>query len=231
MILVGTTVYSVFDNQRFLVVKQEIAIDRLPESFDGFKTLQTSNLHGRHFGENQTNLINAINSLEYDVIAFTGDMNDSAAEDDSVRNSQAILELLDGIENKDYMFWVDGNTSPYAIQSYGSAKTGEVTEIGEMLQNKSCKILILPHAIARGDDKIRIAPERSEIGFVWLDSFQDQTTYLSREICSKVKLFQHTAQISFQEINGNNELNILLINVPKQTNLTVEEVKQYCARC
>jgi uncharacterized protein len=102
LVFAGSTVYNVYDNQRFIVVQQEIAIDRRPKSFDGFKILQISDLHGRYFGENQANLINTINNLDYDMVAFTGDMNASTAKDDSLSNSQAILDLLDGIEKKAY---------------------------------------------------------------------------------------------------------------------------------
>lgn len=218
IVLIGSIIYNVFDNQRFVVVQQEIILDRLPEAFNGFKILQISDLHGRYFGKNQANLIDTINSLEYDMIAFTGDMNASTAEDDASGNSQAILGLLDGIENKDYMFWVDGNTGPYSIESYGGAKTGEITEIGKILKDKGCKILLLPYAVTRGSDKIWITPEMSQTGFEQSYSFQNEETTIVQE-----------ARLSFQEINGNNELKILLIHVPKQINLTVEELKQYGA--
>jgi predicted MPP superfamily phosphohydrolase len=221
VVFAGSIVYNVFDNQRFIVVQQEIAIERLPESFDGFKILQISDLHGRTFGENQANLINAINSLDYDMIAFTGDMNASTKKDDSLNNSQAILDLLDGIENKESMFWVDGNTGPYAMESYGGTKTGELTDIGKVLQAKGCKILVLPYAITRGNDKIWITPEMPEIGF--------EEAYRGRETDNCILSVNREAHAPFQEIHGNHEVKILLIHTPKQINLTAEQLKQYGA--
>jgi predicted MPP superfamily phosphohydrolase len=46
VVFAGSIVYNIYDNQRFIVVQQKTAIDRLPESFDGFKILQISDLLG-----------------------------------------------------------------------------------------------------------------------------------------------------------------------------------------
>lgn len=222
-------VYNIYDNQRFIVVQQEITIDRLPESFNGFKILQISDLHGRYFGENQANIIKTINNLDYDMIAFTGDMNASAAKDDSPGNSQAILDLLDGIGKNEYMFWVDGNTGPYAIESDGGEKTGQLTNIGKALKDKGCKILVLPIAITRGNDKIWIIPEMPETGFE--ESYQPgrEEAYRGGETYNRTLSFYRDAYASFREIDGNHEFRILLIHTPKQINLTAEQLKQYGA--
>jgi hypothetical protein len=230
LVFVGSTVYNIYDSQRFTVVQQEIAIDRLPKSFDGFKILQISDLHGKYFGENQANLINTINGLDYDMIAFTGDMNASTAKDDSPSNSQAILDLLDGVEKKEFMFWVDGNTGPYAMESYGGARTGKLTDIGKVLEDKGCKILVLPYAITRGNDRIWITPEISEIGLEESSQFPGEEAYGGAESYNRILSFSREAHASFREIKENHELKMLLIHTPKQINLTAEQLKQYGAR-
>jgi uncharacterized protein len=202
VLLIGSVIYNVYDNHRFIVVEQQIALDRLPQSFDGFRILQISDLHDRYFGEKQADLINTINGLEYDMIALTGDMNASTAVDDSVVNSQAILDLLEGIESKEYIFWVDGNTGPYASVSNDGVKTGALTEIGESLHEKGCKILIRPYAITRANDRIWIAPDQ---------------------------LFDRESHLSFHNIEGNGELKIMLTHIPKQINLTAAELRKYDA--
>lgn len=111
-VLACTVAYNIYDNERFVVVEETVALAQLPESFDGFRILQISDLHGRTFGESQAELIGAINALDYDMIAFTGDMNRSDTLDSSAEASAPILNLLDGIKNKEYLFWVDGNTDP-----------------------------------------------------------------------------------------------------------------------
>lgn len=228
ILLTTSIVYNVYDNHRFIVVEQEIIVERLPQSFDDFRILHISDLHGKYFGEKQADLIEAINKLDYDMIAFTGDMNNSTEMDHSVENSKAILDLLDGIKNKDYMFWVDGNTGPYAIEHYDGMTTGGLTEIGAVLQEKGCKLLTLPHAITRGNDKIWITPEMSEMSFSWARSrLENEKLPEGDENAAEVQFFYQQAYESFQALNGNREVKIFLSHSPKQINLTAEELKMY----
>ncbi|MGL5711765.1 MAG: metallophosphoesterase [Paraclostridium sp.] len=100
-------IYNVYDNNRVVLVEEEVKIKDLPEVFEGFKILQLSDLHEKQFGDNQEKLLDIINSLEYDMIAITGDMYSSNS-----KNDKPFFDLLDGIDNKDYMFYVSGNHGP-----------------------------------------------------------------------------------------------------------------------
>ena len=75
LLIAFCVVWNIYDNQRFVVTEQTVTLDDLPNSFDGYRILQISDLHGKYFGENQLDLLSAINQLEYDCILFTGDMN------------------------------------------------------------------------------------------------------------------------------------------------------------
>ena len=74
LLIAGLAAYTVWDNQQIVIRRQEIVIDGLPSNFDGYTILQISDLHGRMFGEGQSRLLEAINSVEHDIIALTGDM-------------------------------------------------------------------------------------------------------------------------------------------------------------
>ena len=78
----------------------------LPNSFDGYHILQISDLHGKYFGENQLDLLSAINQLDYDCILFTGDMN--KYEESDLLSSQAIFDLINGIEKRNGFFGLMG---------------------------------------------------------------------------------------------------------------------------
>ena len=223
VLMAMTTVYNFFDNSRIKVVEQQIVIGRLPESFDGFRILQISDLHGKYFGKKQVDLLKIINNLDYDMIAFTGDMNKSAEK--SIESSSAIFDLIDGIKKKDSVFWVDGNTGPYAISGIDSVKTDELTEVGEILKEKGCNILTLPYGISRGNDRIWIAPEMLEISFLAANSI-DAEKAGGEENLKKVQAFTQKAKTVFNAINRNDEVKILLDHYPKQTNLTEEEWNQ-----
>ena len=128
ILLAATSVlYNIYDNNRFVIVEQNVMVNELPEEFDGYRILQISDLHGKYFGENQSDLLATINALDFDCIILTGDMNKS--EESDLSSSQAVFDLLNGLENKDTVLWVDGNTGPFAIETVNGSCTGKLTSI------------------------------------------------------------------------------------------------------
>ena len=69
----------------------EVYSSRLPESFDGFRIVQLSDLHGRQFGADNHRLLRRIQALQPDLIAVTGDFLDEDAE---LSTSRALLSQL-----------------------------------------------------------------------------------------------------------------------------------------
>ena len=104
--------------------------------------MQISDLHGKYFGENQSDLISAINELDYDCIILTGDMN--KVEESDLSSSQAVFDLLNGLENRDTVLWVDGNTGPFAIETVNGSCTGKLTSIGNKLEEVGVTVLLAP---------------------------------------------------------------------------------------
>ena len=112
---VTLVIYTIWDNHRIIMTKQDIMIHSLPEELEDFTILQITDLHEREFGKNQTRLLEAINSVDYDVVVFTGDMlNDSTSI-----NYRPFYSLIEGIDNKEYAFFVPGNTDTekYSLNS------------------------------------------------------------------------------------------------------------------
>jgi len=101
-------IYTFWDNNRIKIVEQVIKIDDLPRELENFKILQISDLHEKTFGSKQETLIRKINSINYDVIALTGDL---LSHSDS-ENYSPNYDLLDGIKNKEHILFVPGNTDP-----------------------------------------------------------------------------------------------------------------------
>lgn len=108
-ICVLIVIYTIWDNNRIKVVEQEIEIEDLPREFEGFKILQISDLHEKTFGYKQERLIRKINSINYDVIALTGDLLSNVDSE----NYSPTYDLLDGINNKEHILFVPGNTDPF----------------------------------------------------------------------------------------------------------------------
>lgn len=155
--IIGIVLYNIYDNNRIALVKEEVVIKNLPTSFNNFKILQLTDLHGKRFGKNQKRLLDKINSIDYDVIAITGDMLDKSTSDYS-----PFIELLEGIENKEYIFYVPGNHGP---------------NFSDKLGDLGCIPLDKPYEIKRGNDKILFFNFFDNLGFKDdIKKFEDYTT-------------------------------------------------------
>lgn len=85
------------------VTKYNLGFGSLPSEFEGFRILQLSDLHGARFGKENARLIETVRELEPDLIALTGDLAGS------LRQIEAVSELLAGIEGIAPIYYVNGN--------------------------------------------------------------------------------------------------------------------------
>ncbi|WP_157724875.1 metallophosphoesterase [Virgibacillus phasianinus] len=134
IIVVVLAVYTYWDNNRITIARQEITIDDLPEQFEGFEILQITDLHEKVFGKNQKSLIDAINSINYDAIVFTGDMLDGVES----TNYKYFYTLIDGINNKEHAWYVPGNADP---ESYQVNQTVEKSEFIQGMEKRGVTFL------------------------------------------------------------------------------------------
>lgn len=137
VLILGTVIYNVYDNNRVKIVEQEIKIDNLPDSFKDFTILQLSDLHGEYFGKDQKRLVDNINSIDYDMIAITGDIK-SKHED----HIDAFLDIMSGIKDKDHVFFIMGNSDD--------------EKFNEAIINSGCNTLEEPYEFKRGKDSLWI---------------------------------------------------------------------------
>lgn len=52
----------------------QVSSSKIPKSFDGYKILQLTDLHGKQFGVGNSELLEKINEIKPELIVFTGDM-------------------------------------------------------------------------------------------------------------------------------------------------------------
>lgn len=81
--------------------------ERVPPGLEGFCIAQLSDLHNKHFGEAQAKLIAAVQALQPDMIALTGDFTDLKTTELS-----SMELLLQGIAGTAPIYYVDGNHDP-----------------------------------------------------------------------------------------------------------------------
>lgn len=157
LLMLLVIVYTVFDNNRIKLVEQSIYIENLPESLNGFTILQITDLHEKEFGLNQKKLIKKINEIEYDVIAFTGDMQNSSTS----KNYSPYYNLIEGIENKNHALFVPGNADPRPYLYTNSHFEKSDFIIG--MEERGVTFLESTHTIMSGDAVVRIVDFESSL--------------------------------------------------------------------
>ncbi len=73
-LLILFLVYSHFENTVIEVTNYTVKSERLPNSFDGFRIVQVSDLHSADFGNGHKGLISKIKACKPDIIVVTGDL-------------------------------------------------------------------------------------------------------------------------------------------------------------
>lgn len=106
LLLVGVFIYVfLYVNNNWLTVSNyTVQSDEIPQSFDGFRILQLSDLHDATFGENQQRLVNKIKKQNPHIIVITGDLIDS-----NRYNLQNSMDLIDQITEIADVYYVTGN--------------------------------------------------------------------------------------------------------------------------
>lgn len=144
-------IYTFWDNNRIKIVEQEIAIDELADELEGFTILQVTDLHEKVFGKNQKRLVEKINSIDYDVIVFTGDMLD----DPKSKNYEPYYSLLDGIGNLEHALFVPGNTDPDMLGWYQDSKY-KGHEFLRGMEDRGVEVLESIYSINLGSEQLHI---------------------------------------------------------------------------
>ena len=153
----------------------ELRLENLPESFDGYRLVQISDIHARSYANRQKSLqriVGIINSQNPDLIAFTGDIITLDASE-----LGPIKEILKELNAKDGIAAVVGNHD-YGIYSDPSHKrpSGEIlSDVIKEEKTMGWNVLM--------DENIKISRNQDSIAVVGV-----QNTSPSRHFPSKGNL-------------------------------------------
>ena len=124
------------------ISRYEVKSQKLPESFDGFKIVQLSDLHGAEFGEDGMELVEKVKELEPDMIALTGDFVTDEGDLAAVEKLAARLVKLCPV------YFISGN------HEFGS---GLAVKVRNILERAGVKYLSNEYlTISRGEDEIHL---------------------------------------------------------------------------
>lgn len=140
-LIAAAAAFLIKDSREDLEISRyEVASQKLPESFDGFKIVQLSDLHGAEFGEDGMELVDKVGSLEPDMIALTGDFVTDEGD------LAAVKKLAGRLTELCPVYFVSGN------HEFGS---GLAIKVRNILERAGVKYLSNEYlTISRGEDEI-----------------------------------------------------------------------------
>lgn len=140
-LIAAAAAFLIKDSREDLEISRyEVASQKLPESFDGFKIVQLSDLHGAEFGEDGMELVDKVGSLEPDIIALTGDFVTDEGD------LAAVKKLVGRLTELCPVYFVSGN------HEFGS---GLAIKVRNILERAGVKYLSNEYlTISRGEDEI-----------------------------------------------------------------------------
>lgn len=119
IVIISIGLFAFFKWQNNSITISEIAFksNTIPESFNGYKILQISDLHNKEFGSKQSKILGKIEKINPDIIVITGDLIDS-----NNTNIDVAMDLIDGIINIAPIYYVSGNHEAWS-GSYNDLKS------------------------------------------------------------------------------------------------------------
>ena len=140
-LIAAAAAFLIKDSREDLEISRyEVASQKLPESFDGFKIVQLSDLHGAEFGEDGMELVEKVKELEPDIIALTGDFVTDEGD------LAAVKKLAGRLTELCPVYFVSGN------HEFGS---GLAIKVRNILERAGVKYLSNEYlTISRGEDGI-----------------------------------------------------------------------------
>lgn len=148
---------AIWGKENFRVKEVTFTSPDLPETFDGYRILQLSDIHAGSWKGNSEALgraINLCNALQPDVVVFTGDLVNSHADE-----IKTLMPVFSRLKAKDGVYSVLGNHD-YATYRSWRTEAERLANVDTLIarQNKmGWQVLINEHRIIyRGNDSIAL---------------------------------------------------------------------------
>ena len=149
LLTMGYLIFGATEGKQHFEVKEiEIVSQDIPEGFDGYRIIQLSDMHIGSWGTNTQPMqraVSLINSLQPDLIVFTGDLvNNLASEVDAfipvfsrLQAKQGVYSVLGNHDYSTYIKWEHPNQQAAELDSL---KTKQAQMGWELLNNRHVKL-------------------------------------------------------------------------------------------
>lgn len=98
-------------NRYVRIDQKRVTVLQLPKGLEGFSILHLSDLNASQLGDRQSNLQNALKSIDYRAVVLTGDMVGKSGQ------VEPLLDLISALKPDVPVFLVAGDSDPVPLQS------------------------------------------------------------------------------------------------------------------
>ena len=187
---VAIVIWIAWGNSALMVNEIKITNDKIPQSFEGFRIAQVSDLHNAELGKDNNKLIEKLNECEPDIIVLTGDLIDS-----NHTNLEVALSFARQAVKIAPCYFVTGNHEAWVGSQYEELKTSLENAGVTVLQDEAIELNY-------GDECIQL------IGLNDPD-FSERDSFLSESIL----------ETKLSQVNISNGFTILLSHRPEHFNV------------
>lgn len=187
---VAIVIWIAWGNSALMVNEIKITNDKIPQSFEGFRIAQVSDLHNAELGKDNNKLIEKLNECEPDIIVLTGDLIDS-----NHTNLEVALSFARQAVKIAPCYFVTGNHEAWVGSQYEELRTSLENAGVTVLQDEAIELNY-------GDECIQL------IGLNDPD-FSERDSFLSESIL----------ETKLSQVNISNGFTILLSHRPEHFNV------------
>ena len=187
---VAIVIWIAWGNSALMVNEIKITNDKIPQSFEGFRIAQVSDLHNAELGKDNNKLIEKLNECEPDIIVLTGDLIDS-----NHTNLEVALSFAQQAVKIAPCYFVTGNHEAWVGSQYEELKTSLENAGVTVLQDEAIELNY-------GDECIQL------IGLNDPD-FSERDSFLSESIL----------ETKLSQVNISDGFTILLSHRPEHFNV------------
>ncbi|MGG7142638.1 metallophosphoesterase [Clostridium nigeriense] len=145
IIILGTSffIFSIWQNNSIVISNYNYESSEILSEFNNFKIVQISDLHNKNFGEEQSKLLEKVESLSPDIIVVTGDLIDRRKY-----NLDIAMNFINKAVEIAPIYYVSGNHEAWS---------GKYSEIKERLIEAGVNIIDDKNVeIKNGDERIHL---------------------------------------------------------------------------
>jgi predicted MPP superfamily phosphohydrolase len=174
-ILIVLLIFLYYENNSISKTNISLRLDNLPQSFNGYKIVQLSDLHEKEFGKGNVNLVTKVKLESPDAIFITGDLINATSNNNN--SEKAVLNLLKQLIKISPVYYVTGNHE--ASTPNFQLLENKIIAVGvNVLRNKYI-------SIQKGTDSLILAgiddPEYANRAFI-----KHNTKFISKELDSTI---------------------------------------------